>query len=119
MTRHLRNLYHRCCLLIVATLLPVGSIFAGPATNLEQNAGVLTPTNSEAAYGVGHWIWAPFTLDKQTCRFWQTVTIPRNVSVAEARVRTTADNSYHFYFDGQEVTQGSAWESMTECDITA
>lgn len=96
-----------------------GLTVTSTATNLERTSPILTPTNSEAAYGVGYWIWAEHTLDKQTCRFWKTVTIPRGAVVVEARVRTTADNSYRFFLDDQEVTQGSAWESMTECDLTA
>lgn len=90
-----------------------------PATNFLLAPTVLTPTNSDATYGVGYWIWADTTFDKQTCRFWKTVVIPHNAVVVEARVRTTADNSYHFFLDGREVTQGSAWESLTECDLTA
>lgn len=106
------------CLLAVSPVL-TGIAITSPTTNLEQTSPILTPTNSEAAYGVGYWIWAGQTLDKQTCRFWKTITIPRGAVVVEARVRTTADNSYRFYLDDQEVTQGSAWESMTECDLTA
>jgi hypothetical protein len=106
------------CVLAAFPVL-TGHTTTSTATNLERTSPILTPTNSDAAYGVGYWIWAEHTLDKQTCRFWKTVTIPRGAVAVEARVRTTADNSYRFFLDDQEVTQGSAWESMTECDLTA
>ena len=94
--------------LLVAGPALAGGAITSPSTNLETSSPILTPTNSEAAYGVGNWIWADRTLDKQICRFWKTITIPRGAVVVEARVRTTADNSYRFFLDGQEVTQGSA-----------
>lgn len=69
-------------------------------------------------YFVGGWIWADKAFDRQNCRFWKAIEIPQNASVTRARLRLTADNAYHAFFDGTEIGQGSEWRRLTEYDLT-
>lgn len=75
-------------------------------------AGVLDP-----AWGVGPWIWASETHDKQTCRLWRSFEIPRKSRVARALLRISVDNGYRLMLDGRELGTGSDWRSITEYDI--
>jgi signal transduction histidine kinase len=69
-------------------------------------------------WGVGSWIWAPVTRDKQTCRFWRAFEIPRGATVARAKVHIGVDNGYRLILDGREIGTGSDWRSITEYDIS-
>jgi signal transduction histidine kinase len=72
----------------------------------------------DPTYLVGSWIWGEKTWDRQTCRFWTAFEIPRGVSASKARLRITADNSYHVFLDGTKIGQGSEWRRLTEYDLT-
>jgi signal transduction histidine kinase len=72
----------------------------------------------DPTYLVGSWIWGERTQDRQTCRFWTAIEIPRGVSVSKARLRLTADNSYNVFLDGTKIGQGSEWRRLTEYDLT-
>lgn len=74
------------------------------------------PTN--ATNGLGSWIWAETTFDKQTCQLWHSLEIPRGATVSNATVRITADNGYRFLLDGREVGKGTEWRALTEYDVT-
>ena len=69
-------------------------------------------------WGVGAWIWAPQTRDKQTCRFWRAFEIPRGATVARAKVHIGVDNGYRLMLDGRELGAGSDWRSITEYNIS-
>ncbi len=73
---------------------------------------------SDATNHIGWWIWDAITMDKQTCRFWKSFEIPRDVKMSRATVRITADNSYTLFLDGQEIGRGSDWRTVTEYDVT-
>jgi two-component sensor histidine kinase len=81
-----------------------------------------TITNSdaivEATNHLGQWIWDTNTFDKQTCRFWKSFEIPRDVKISRAKLRITVDNGYTLFLDGQEIGRGSDWRTVTEYDVT-
>ena len=68
--------------------------------------------------GVGDWIWAPTTADRQECRFLREFEIPARAEIEGARLRITADNSYRVFLDGQLIGQGSDWRVLIEYDVT-
>ncbi len=68
--------------------------------------------------GVGDWIWADTTQDRQECRFARVIELPADGAVESALLRITADNFYRVYLDGHFVGQGSDWRVLTEYDIT-
>jgi two-component sensor histidine kinase len=65
---------------------------------------------------LGAWIWAPQTLDKQTCRFWRKFHIPQGATVARAKLRISVDNGYRLMLNGRVLGNGSDWRSITEYD---
>ena len=70
-----------------------------------------------ATWGVGSWIWAPETADKQTCRLWRSFEISKEATVARANLWIAVDNGYRLLLDGRELGTGSDWRSITEYDI--
>jgi signal transduction histidine kinase len=68
-------------------------------------------------HGVGKWIWAAQTHDRQECRFLKRFSIPQETRVESAIMRVTADNSYHLFLDGQPIGQGGDWRSLIEYDV--
>ena len=84
------------------------------ATNTVTTANLI----SDATNHLGAWIWDTITMDKQTCRFWKSFEIPRDVKISRATVRITVDNGYSLFLDGQEIGRGSDWRTVTEYDVT-
>jgi len=78
-------------------------------------AGAEIPLHPEV--GVGSWIWAEQTFDRQECRFVRAFEIPRGADVASARLRVTADNSYQLFLDGQPIGRGGDWRVLIEYDV--
>ncbi len=74
--------------------------------------------NLDSTWGVGSWIWASVTYDKQTVRLWRTFEIPKGAVVTKANLRITVDNAYKLFLDGRELGMGSDWRSLTEYDIS-
>ena len=72
----------------------------------------------DRGYGVGDWIWADTTQDRQECRFLRVIDVPAGSQVESALLRITADNFYRVYLDGHFIGQGSDWRVLTEYDIT-
>ena len=71
----------------------------------------------DPVWGVGSWIWAPTTYDKQTCRFWRSFEIPRGATVARAQLHIGVDNGYRLILDERDLGTGSDWRSITEYEI--
>lgn len=94
---------------------PSGGVGKTRVDELQVYSGmaVMDPT-----YHVGSWIWVERERERQTCRFWTVIDIPRQSTVNKARLRITADNSYHVFLDGTEIGQGSEWRRLTEYDLT-
>ena len=99
------------------------------AANLLQSASVADDRSDSSRYhmakvprgatnGLGDWIWASQTFDRQTCRLWKEFDIPGGAKVTSARMRMTADNAYQFYLDGRELGQGADWGGLTEYDLS-
>ncbi len=72
----------------------------------------------DATNGLGRWIWAAQTTDKQFCQFWRTVEIPPGAQVTRALLKITVDNGYRFLMDGRELGQGTEWRALTQYDLT-
>jgi len=66
---------------------------------------------------LGSWIWADKFFNGQTCLFWQTVDIPRSVSVKKARLLMTVDNIYVLYLDGREIGRGAEWRELYDYNL--
>ncbi len=102
----------------IAGILFSGTVFAEyyPLTKPQK----LTPQAEKVVQQLelGSWIWTTNFDEKQTCRFWKSFDVPENDHVRQALLRITADNSYHVYFDGREIGEGSNWKSLTEYDLT-
>ena len=99
------------------------------AANLLQTASVADDRSDSSRYhmakvppgatnGLGDWIWASKTFDRQTCRLWKDFDIPGGAKVNSARMRMTVDNAYQFFLDGRELGQGADWGGLTEYDLT-
>ena len=100
---------------LTANLLPAAPV-ADPTINYLGWRLVKVPP--DATNGLGSWIWASQTFDKQTCQLWRAFEIPRGTKVSRAIVRITADNGYRLFLDGREVGQGTEWRALTEYDVT-
>jgi len=68
-------------------------------------------------WGVGDYIWAAATADKQTCRLWRSFDVPRGATVTKASLRVLADNGFVVLLDGRELGMGSDYYYMTEYEI--
>jgi signal transduction histidine kinase len=91
--------------------------FASRAFSAATNSGPADPDFLEASNHLGAWIWSSKTEDQQTCRFWRAFELPRSTVVVEARIRTTADNSYRLFLDGREIGKGSEWRTLNEFNV--
>ena len=95
-----------------------------PPASLAQNSYILVivsePTDSFdiPTNGLGSWVWASVTFDRQTCQLWRSFEIPATAKVELARIRMTADNEYTLFFDGREMGRGAEWRHLSEYDMT-
>lgn len=80
--------------------------------NSDPSLSILDPS-----WGVGSWIWAPVTSDKQTCHLWRSFVIPKGVTVTRAQLHIGVDNGYRLMLDGRDLGTGSDWRSITEYEI--
>jgi signal transduction histidine kinase len=71
------------------------------------------PTN-----GLGSWIWASNTFDRQTCQFWRSFEIPAASAVTHAQLRMTVDNEYTLFLDGRELGRGAEWRELFDYNVT-
>ena len=109
----------RCVVLLLAGCMGLAAVAqseleddeADPPAS-EDPVNVLDPT-----WGVGSWIWAPSTFDKQTCRLWRSFEIPSGATVTRAQLHIGVDNGYRLLLDGRELGTGSDWRSITEYEI--
>jgi len=66
-----------------------------------------------ATNGLGSWIWAKQTLDKQTIHLWKSFNIPASDPAVHADLRIAADNAFKVWLDGQEIGDGSDWRTLS------
>jgi signal transduction histidine kinase len=82
----------------------------------------ITPDASDSytslTNGLGSWIWAEKTFDRQTCQLWKSFEIPAGSSVAKARLLVTVDNEFTLYLDGRELGRGAEWRELFDFDLT-
>jgi len=78
----------------------------------------LAKVPADATNGLGSWIWADKTFDRQTCRLWKEFDIPSGTKVSSARMKITVDDGYQLFLDGRELGQGANWRGLTEYDLT-
>ena len=87
-------------------------------SNTSQPSSQDLPGKLDSTWGVGSWVWAAVTYDKQTVHLWHPFEIPKGTAVAKANLRITVDNAYTLFLDGRELGKGSDWRSLTEYDIS-
>lgn len=104
-----------CLFPIIASFASVNAENGVP--NLGDPSTTIPLTELRETWGVGPWIWAPNTHDKQTCRFWRSFEIPRGAKVAAAHIRISVDNGYRLMLDGRTIGVGSDWRSISEYDL--
>jgi signal transduction histidine kinase len=89
-----------------------------PASRDGFSAYHLAKVPADATNGLGSWIWADKTFDRQTCRLWKEFDIPSGAKVSSARMKITVDDGYQLFLDGRELGQGANWHGLTEYDLT-
>jgi hypothetical protein len=86
---------------------------SGPGPNPKAPDADYNLTN-----GLGSWIWAAETFDRQTCLLWRAFEIPAGSLVTHARLAMTADNEFTLDLDGRELGRGAEWRHLYECNLT-
>jgi signal transduction histidine kinase len=74
---------------------------------------LITKPQPEVTNGLGSWIWARITLNKQTVRLWHSFEVPKTNPVVRAELRIAADNAFRVWLDGQELGSGSDWRTLS------
>jgi signal transduction histidine kinase len=98
----------------LAVPLPVAGQEAGQKeTALDASNPYVSPTN-----GLGAWIWASNTFDRQTCQLWNSFEIPNSTPVTNARLVMTVDNEFTLYLDGRELGRGAEWRELFDFNLT-
>ena len=105
-------------LLYIACSLSLRAQSEHVSPNTNQPSSQDLPGKLDSTWGVGSWIWASETHDKQTVHLWRAFEIPQGATVAKAELRITVDNAYKLFLDGRELGMGSDWRSLTEYDIS-
>jgi signal transduction histidine kinase len=103
------------------TTLPTAAQDHAPPASVSRPRG-RRPGKSEydwnpGTWGVGPYIWAAKTADKQTCRLWRAFDVPHGATVTKASLRVLADNGFVVSLDGRELGMGSDYYYMTDYDI--
>jgi len=107
-----------------ALLLSVFLASFSPVTVPAQNSGPAADTgtildpDAFQTNGLGSWIWAAKTFDRQTCLLWRSFEIARSAVVKHAQLRMTVDNEYTLYLDGRELGRGAEWHNLSDYNVT-
>jgi signal transduction histidine kinase len=106
--------------LLAAFFLAANRLHAAPGADDGANFSTwhMVKVPPDATNGLGTWIWAHKTFDRQNCRLWKEFDIPAGAKVRAALLRMTADNGYQFFLDGRELGQGADWHALTEYDLS-
>lgn len=95
--------------------------FGGTTQSDQINSDLVsgpTPSFDITTNGLGSWIWASKTYDRQTCQLWRSFEIPAGSIVTSARIRMTADNEHTLFFDGREMGRGAEWRNLCEYNLS-
>jgi signal transduction histidine kinase len=100
----------------LASICPAIADDKNPDTNDCPNATM--DVDDDPTKGLGSWIWASKTLDRQTCQFWRSLEIPSGATVTHARLKMTVDNEYYLLLDGRDLGRGCEWHELFDYDVT-
>lgn len=106
-------------LLFALSLTP--SISVSAANEVGGNKQTLPDTRESydnPTNGLGSWIWANKTFDRQTCQLWRSFDIPASSTVTRARLLMTVDNEFTLFLDGRELGRGVEWRELFDFDLT-
>jgi signal transduction histidine kinase len=99
-------------------LIPTFALFAGQlALTKDENIPDTQTAYNNPTNGLGSWIWAATTSDRQTCQLWRAFDIPANTVVTEARLLMTVDNEFTLYLDGRELGHGTEWRELYDFNL--
>lgn len=114
--------FRRGTVAVLASGLWVGFVVEGAAEDATASGQGLNPKASDSDYnptnGLGSWIWAAQTFDRQTCQLWRAFEVPAGSPCAHARLVMTADNEFTLYLDGRELGRGAEWRELFDYDVT-
>ena len=102
-------------------VLCFASIAPAPALARQAGSQEIAPeaeSSNSATNGLGYWIWAARTYDRQTCLLWRSFEIPSSATVTQASLTMTADNEYTLFLDGRNVGRGAEWRHLGRYDLT-
>jgi signal transduction histidine kinase len=94
-----------------------GALAGDVAGNGKETARKVTDDDSPTN-GLGSWIWAAKTFDRQTCLFWRSFEIPPQSPAVHARLVMTVDNEYTLFLDGRELGRGVEWRELFDYDVS-
>ena len=102
-----RNLTRRralsaiCFLVLLVALASAWPAHAGeaPPTN---HLAVAEP-NENPTNGLGNWIWAEQTLDRQIVQFWRSFEVLKTAVVTHSGLRMRVENEYKLLLDGRKM----------------
>lgn len=99
---------------LILCILQAMGLWAGEAKgSASEREASNSPTN-----GLGFWIWASESHDRQTCQLWKAFDIPPGSVVTRARLRMTVDNEFRLLLDGRDLGRGAEWRNLYEFDLT-
>lgn len=101
---------------LFAAVIPLSA--APMVTNQEQMETYLMDPYVSPTNGLGSWIWADKTFDRQTCQLWRTFYLSSYSPVTKARLVMTVDNEFTLYLDGRELGRGDEWRELFVFDVT-
>jgi len=111
--------------LILSLAAPLGFCLALPSVvNAQTNVRDGLQTNpppiaiESSTNGLGSWIWASHTTDRQTCRLWRSIEIPATATVTHAELRMTVDNEFVLFLDGRNLGRGGEWNELFDFNLT-
>jgi signal transduction histidine kinase len=107
-------------ILFLLALLVANSPLATLADDSGGNKAALVAADSDDSHtnGLGSWIWAAKTFDRQTCQLWRSFEVPQTASVTHAQLRMTVDNEYTLFLDGRELGRGAEWRELFDYNVT-
>jgi signal transduction histidine kinase len=113
----------RCGAIAVLCLALWFASMAGVAAGEGVGSGEVSTSrrvnaDSNSTNGLGSWIWADRTYDRQTCLFWRSFEVPSESPVLRARIVMTVDNDFTPFLDGREMGRGDELHELFVYDVT-
>ncbi len=89
-----------------------------PVSGTARSGSKLDDADYNPTNGLGSWVWAAKTFDRQTCQLWRAFEIPVDTAVTHARLAMTVDNEFTLFLDGRELGRGAEWRELFDYDVT-